>query len=262
MRYIFLLLSLIGSQFCSDVRAQIKIDSIVVHIDSMRAIHCTSGSPCDTSWSSVPINIYDSANSTTIKFLDSSVFSGIDSGKGSLILDTSRKLILLYSYYLNSGDPSLNFYWKHFSVENIPYHSYGRDLVTEIPPMFIPRFQYQNGNFFRMSGNRTSTSTTDGIEIRGSSRLIIYGLNQVSAVEPIIPPGKFICMPNPASSVITISGCDNTIKSVDIYDLLGRKVNDYHFAGESSFSINISSLPPGIYYLRAGNQMQKFVIQR
>jgi hypothetical protein len=194
--------------------------------------------------------------------MDSSAFSGTDQGKRLLILDTSRSLILLYSYYWNSGDPSLNFFWKHFEALNILYHISGSKFIAEIPPMVIPDFQYESGNFSRMSGNRTSTSTADGIEIRGSSQLIVFGLKQVDAVEQITPLRSFICTPNPASTVITISGFDDMEKNVSIFDALGRKVIDHNLIGGSHFSIDISTLIPGIYYLRSGNQMQKFVIQR
>ena len=50
---------------------------------------------------------------------------------------------------------------------------------------------------------------------------------------------------------------------MQIYDMLGMKMNINTLnKTETNCTIDVSSLPPGIYYLRAGNQMQKFVIQR
>jgi hypothetical protein len=68
--------------------------------------------------------------------------------------------------------------------------------------------------------------------------------------------------PNPASNILTISSADQ-VQNFEFYDLLGRhlQVPVISEAG-AEFSFNTSSLSAGIYWLRAGNEMQKFVIAR
>ena len=70
--------------------------------------------------------------------------------------------------------------------------------------------------------------------------------------------------PQPASDYINIDIFPMySTDAVFIFDLLGRMVMSNKILPMSShMQVNVSSLPPGIYYLRAGNQMQKFVIQR
>jgi hypothetical protein len=52
--------------------------------------------------------------------------------------------------------------------------------------------------------------------------------------------------PNPASNVVQITS-SNKLKTVQVYDLDGKLVSQYDLNGESTKSINISNLTPGIY---------------
>ena len=72
--------------------------------------------------------------------------------------------------------------------------------------------------------------------------------------------------PNPASSEITVSGRQEAVGSIDVYNTLGEKVytspiTDYR----SPITINISALPSGMYFAEIktekGATVRKFVKQ-
>jgi hypothetical protein len=63
--------------------------------------------------------------------------------------------------------------------------------------------------------------------------------------------------PNPAVELLTVKTPDEAI--VRIYDLLGREVLRTNIYGETQ--VDVSSLDPGVYVLRCGNESRKLVIE-
>ena len=63
--------------------------------------------------------------------------------------------------------------------------------------------------------------------------------------------------PNPATTSITIEGVDG---QADIYDVMGRHMLTVVCHGESS-SVDVSSLPHGLYLLRTANKTAKFMVR-
>lgn len=67
------------------------------------------------------------------------------------------------------------------------------------------------------------------------------------------------------SDVLTLSGM-NGIKNITVVSLLGRLINHYKYSsGESTISIPINQLSPGIYFLKTESQLgscsYKFIVQ-
>ena len=75
-------------------------------------------------------------------------------------------------------------------------------------------------------------------------------------------PKDYRIFPNPASTTVSLQLANQQEKDITIFDILGRNILSYKLEPGELTNLDISSLPPGIYYLRAGNQMQKFVIAR
>lgn len=66
--------------------------------------------------------------------------------------------------------------------------------------------------------------------------------------------------PNPANDVLVISDKGKGIREIEIVDLFGRRVLKSEVRGQrSEVSINVASLSPGIYFLKVGNEVRKFV---
>jgi hypothetical protein len=86
-------------------------------------------------------------------------------------------------------------------------------------------------------------------------RLYTYGYppNALSPVRPAtITRESFAIAPNPTNGNITIKGPFRELKSVSIYDVLGRRVQDLNLdhALQTSVNVEIGELPTGSYFLR------------
>jgi hypothetical protein len=74
------------------------------------------------------------------------------------------------------------------------------------------------------------------------------------------PNSNFQIFPNPVSELLVISDKGTGKKEIEIYDLSGRTVLHSIFSTQhSTISIDVSKLSPGIYFLKAGNEVRKFV---
>ena len=79
--------------------------------------------------------------------------------------------------------------------------------------------------------------------------------------------------PNPASDFIEINmtnrGIKSSVENIRIFNMLGLEViqsmdshfrgNDSHFQGGEIVRLNISDLPPGVYFVRVGDVVRKFL---
>ncbi|OGU58680.1 MAG: hypothetical protein A2X64_09270 [Ignavibacteria bacterium GWF2_33_9] len=66
--------------------------------------------------------------------------------------------------------------------------------------------------------------------------------------------------PNPATSTITLTGVSEGVSECEIYDVLGEKVMYAETRHALSLQqIDVSALPPGVYFIRIGDVVQKFV---
>ena len=73
--------------------------------------------------------------------------------------------------------------------------------------------------------------------------------------------GQWTIYPNPTNGQLIIDNGQLTIDKVEMYDVVGRKVETWHAAslqGEAT-SINVSQLANGIYFLRINNKIIKII---
>ncbi len=66
--------------------------------------------------------------------------------------------------------------------------------------------------------------------------------------------------PNPASNLLYVSGMKG--ESVQVYDLSGRMLLQAEADGEETMHLNISGLSGGMYILRCGRRVARFVVRR
>jgi hypothetical protein len=109
--------------------------------------------------------------------------------------------------------------------------------------------------FVSKDGNY-SIGTWYGYDLSTPTGIVSASINNTS----------FSVYPNPAKDLLMISGKASPNDEKQIYDLSGRKVfqsvasdQSSIINGRTSFTIDVSSLWPGIYFLKAGNEERKFV---
>jgi len=75
--------------------------------------------------------------------------------------------------------------------------------------------------------------------------------NAVQSINDISNLSKILVYPNPSlSGVFTISNKSCIIRSVDIYNVLGQKVNSIYEINTLKYNLDLSSFNSGIYYLK------------
>ena len=71
---------------------------------------------------------------------------------------------------------------------------------------------------------------------------------------------RMMVYPNQTSGQLIINNEQLIIKNVEIYSVVGQKLNDYQMSNVNyQLIIDVSHLPNGIYFLKAGNNTVKFV---
>lgn len=71
----------------------------------------------------------------------------------------------------------------------------------------------------------------------------------------------FEIYPNPANSLINISSKNQTVNSIVIYDILGKRLFSSSNVNSEQVSINISAYSKGMYFLKINNSTTKRIIK-
>lgn len=86
--------------------------------------------------------------------------------------------------------------------------------------------------------------------------------NYPTGVPTVKQADEIILYPNPAQNEVNVVFDGNSdIKSVSIYNLIGKQVSLYRVIGNSA-NLNIESLPTGIYFVRLHNSHGDVVLTR
>ena len=81
-----------------------------------------------------------------------------------------------------------------------------------------------------------------------------------TSVPLIVVNNLFSVYPNPTSNQLTIDNGQLTMDDVEIYNVVGQRLNNYQLSTvNSQLTIDVSHLANGMYYLKIGNQVTKFI---
>lgn len=107
------------------------------------------------------------------------------------------------------------------------------------------------------------------VSLSKSSEIIMYIEPSLTSVNNSRESQNLEISPNPASDYIEINidsrGVNPSAESIRIFDLLGTEMQSTSVsyadtpAGGGQVRIDISSLQPGVYFVRIGNEVRKFV---
>jgi len=131
------------------------------------------------------------------------------------------------------------------------------------------------GGTFEYSPNLTSTTTngcyyltvymTDGLPLGTSKQLtfiICKGTLNSPSLSSLNNKDEATLYPNPANSEVNVVyDADADVKSVAIYNIIGKMMNVYKVAGNSA-NLNIENVPSGIYFLKLYNSKGNVVVTR
>jgi len=88
---------------------------------------------------------------------------------------------------------------------------------------------------------------------------IRFLLQDNSGIEKQKAPSPVFIFPNPVKTTLTVAGVDKNVK-INLLDLTGKLLQSA-LAQENSTDIDVSALPQGVYLLKVGKQVIKFIKQ-
>lgn len=109
------------------------------------------------------------------------------------------------------------------------------DAATQNNAFFAVSIAFQNGNT-----NASGNDRYDNITLTGT---VLPGLEVINQAEVAT---SYILYPNPVSNNLQVAASADGEKTFAIYNVMGQKVYD-GVASTQNFSVNTSSLNPGIY---------------
>jgi len=111
------------------------------------------------------------------------------------------------------------------------------------------------------SGDLDSDGFTDiyaGTSGTGSDRVFIQKPNSTN-ISDISTSNNFTIFPNPATSIIKLENLPENTKNIQILDVTGKMIVCHSERSEESVKLNVTELQNGIYFIKAGNQVQKLI---
>ena len=154
---------------------------------------------------------------------------------GSFLISELR----FYSGYQGYNSPITSFKFQYWNVDH------WEDLISETSntiSTYSKSFPEVSTNKVRLYINSTASNIARFYEIEVYGRIGTLGTNDFSA-------SKFSIYPNPTSSLLNIVS-ETKIDLLEIFDVNGKQV----ITKKKSNSIDVTSLPIGIYYLKLNNK--------
>lgn len=144
-----------------------------------------------------------------------------------------------YTGYLGYNSPITSFVFQYWNVDR------WEDLVTETSntiSSYDKSFVEVKTNKVRLNINVTASGIARFYEIEVYGRIATLGTNDYNA-------RKFNIYPNPTSDILNISG-DEAVAFLQVFDANGKQL----IIQKDSNSVDVSSLPIGIYFMKLNNK--------
>ena len=144
-----------------------------------------------------------------------------------------------YSGYLGYNSPITSFVFQYWNVDR------WEDLVTETSnaiSSYDKSFTEVKTNKVRLNINATASGIARFYEIEVYGRIATLGTNDFST-------SKFSIYPNPTSNILNVSG-DEAVSFLQVFDGNGKSL----LIQKNSNSVDVSSLPTGVYFMKLNNK--------
>ena len=154
--------------------------------------------------------------------------------------------------------------WLNSNNEHAQGPRFIHPSITRGSEGFDPTLDWHlgQGSICINAGEKLRESLSDGDydqslrRRQGSIDLGCYESNYPVGISPTSSATHLTVSPNPASSQVTVSHCYQ--KEIQIFDMAGREVLSAK-ATTDTIQLDVSHLPQGIYFLRAGSETIKVV---
>jgi hypothetical protein len=145
------------------------------------------------------------------------------------------------------------------SPDNYPWNGiYFDGVPIQLEALAMPGYQFSH---WESNGLITDTLNAVFLDTLNTSaiRFKAHFVSTLGIGE--LQPSVFHIYPNPTSEQLTIKITDNIgkINQLSVYDVLGKEYQLYHKQnGNTEYSINVSSLEPGLYLIKCLTDDGKF----
>ncbi len=175
-----------------------------------------------------------------------------DGGSAISGLDSSRSKIVISVPAIRPESDKSNTY--NITVNNIPFEGNYKVTIFE-----LTQSDYANGDYFKIKDQYLADKSDLTLQLiyqedSGYGRLFTIVLEQQDTTSSISeishPVNKLTWNPNPAQDVIEIAvrnEFSSSMKSVNIFDPIGRKVVEQDLGNAHKTTIDLRHLTPGLY---------------
>ena len=226
-----------------------------------------------THFDGTTFTVYDTSNgllsqNVTALLIDNQDNKWIGTGSGMSVLNASNTSFTQHTrMYIMPPPDTLN------PVVDIAMDSYGR-IWAAIYVGYLAEggIAYWDGNQwedFHVSDGLVGPNVR-GLAIDSEDNVWVAtstGVSKISSIPSSLNPisiSNVEVFPNPSSGIITVS-CDENLKNIEIYNVLGSLIQSEKIHFQNEISINLSHLSSGIYHLVLRNENlvlnQKIIIE-
>ena len=226
-----------------------------------------------THFDGTTFTVYDTSNgllsqNVTALLIDNQDNKWIGTGSGMSVLNASNTSFTQHTrMYIMPPPDTLN------PVVDIAMDSYGR-IWAAIYVGYLAEggIAYWDGNQwedFHVSDGLVGPNVR-GLSIDSEDNVWVAtstGVSKISSIPSSLNPisiSNVEVFPNPSSGIITVS-CDENLKNIEIYNVLGSLIQSEKIHFQNEISINLSHLSSGIYHLVLRNENlvlnQKIIIE-
>ncbi|MEO8088438.1 MAG: T9SS type A sorting domain-containing protein [Bacteroidota bacterium] len=206
------------------------------------------------------------------------------------LVDTSQQWFTFTIFFQNTGNaPAEDIYVLDTMDQNLDpttfaWLSSSHDVITQLLPGNILRFNYPGINLVDSTTDEAGSQGYVQYKVRRKENLpanttisntayIYFDFNAPVATNTVAATltlnvstadnaiAEFNIYPNPARNKLTVGSKQYAIKSIEVCDILGKKLMSEHFdAGIKSATIDVEGLSQGIYFIKL--QTEKYIATR
>lgn len=178
------------------------------------------------------------------------------------MISTTSTLYLNYQIWFYEVDNSIEYHYGDHNITNLSMLN--DEAYSTVILAYMTDTNFQGGYIDGTIANPTYTESDDpddepvGLDaVPAPNTVYRFAVNPLSVKDQ--ENVEFALFPNPATDILNVSFQENINKEYTVYDMAGRYVLSGTVNNEDKTQINISTLRSGMYILKIGATVNKFV---